>query len=178
MVKTAETEVVRMESFYPGLVRLGRSEFVDRKLVDEAMRTSQLKQRESQFAFVGEIRAVFAPKIMCTSCSVVLHENYTEQWERAMKNMDGGSVIKALEAESVCSSCQHSRSLLDLATTFRVPERRSCPCCLRKEVFNVDECRVQYFEVPNAEQLRTRTVTCDHCVADGLWGQVWVPESI
>jgi hypothetical protein len=59
----------------------------------------------------------------------------------------------------VCPRCQHNISLLDLLTTFRVPDRRDCPVCTgvcekSLDPFSASECRLRYRLTPTILALR------------------------
>ena len=135
-LQSIQNEVIRMESFFAGLLRIDRSK--RRISVYERMKAfcsfnSKMFDKKARVSPTASlVSSVCSANPMVDAC-IFNRDDALSRWNRQLVENDGRVDI-AGTMSLLCTNCGTSHSLIEILTNFRVPENRPCPNALNHDL--------------------------------------------
>jgi len=172
---SVEEEVGHVETFYPGLSRVGKTKSVQD--MNESNPQAHASPPGDAITLLQYTRPSFATSIACNHCRVqnafdrnILLDKFNQITMKGTETREPETVTNPCIA---CTNC-HKHQLFDLVTTFQISETRQCPSCLQNGVdqpgeFIAGECRLRQSFLSSSS---INSITCATCLAAGRLGKL------
>ncbi len=168
MMKHLERSIDKLEQHFAGLIRLERNEnFADAN----TLKTSSAAGNGHRFQL--------SLQVACFFCEFSNSRAFTFDKSNVKASIQAkGTVFSAAGSDDLvsCPNCQNQIPLIDILTTFRVPDSCDCPVCIEigeknPGQFSRGECRLRFNHHSCNDVI---TTSCFTCLANGRTGQICV----